>query len=296
MSDSLIPDSQVDNEIAYLREQIQSLERRRSALSSTLLSSRHTLTRIQRAKAKATSTASPAATALDVVQKQQKHNLENLHRTCAGITAFRVKDPDPHALDDGKVLGVRIDISIEGRFVTPYYLLLNRPQPSSEALRIHKHTIPPSIPLQSLAAKYLPQPTPAPADGAPAKPNRAQNLHRLVRELHKELVSHHLRLNAVSQLRKDAGLPEDTTDDAAGRKRAGKFGIANIKALDVGAEEVEITWADKSTARVRVTKNGAIEKVVVRTPDGASRKRDVERRISGEDGRVEGIVQRLAKQ
>ncbi|EOD46040.1 cenp-o kinetochore centromere component [Neofusicoccum parvum] len=121
----------------------ESLERRRSVLSSTLLSSQNTLARIQRASANSDSASSPAATALTVAEKQQKHNLENLHRTCAGVTAFRVKDPDPYAVDNGKILGVRIEVSVKGRFAAPYYLLLNRPSPESENLRIHKHTIPP---------------------------------------------------------------------------------------------------------------------------------------------------------
>ncbi|KAL1648327.1 hypothetical protein SLS58_002080 [Diplodia intermedia] len=123
-----------------------------------------TLARIQRAQ---TRSHPSAASALAAIEKQQKHNLENLHRTCAGVTAFRVKDPDPCAVDNGKILGVRIEVSVKGRFAAPYYLLLNRSSSGSEDLRIHKHTIPPCIPLRGLAAKYLPQ------------QGQLQDLHRL---------------------------------------------------------------------------------------------------------------------
>lgn len=274
-----------------MREQIESLERRRSVLSSTLLSSQNTLARIQRASANSDSASSPAATALTVAEKQQKHNLENLHRTCAGVTAFRVKDPDPYAVGNGKILGVRIEVSVKGRFAAPYYLLLNRPSPESENLRIHKHTIPPCIPLQPLAAKYLPQ-NPAPEDDGSARQGRSQDLHRLVRELRQQLVSHHLRLDVVAKLRRDAGLPEDV-EDGSGKKKRGKAGIAGVRALDVDAREIEISWTDSTTARILLSKRGNVERVVTRSAEGNARKRAVERAIVAGDGRVEGVIERL---
>lgn len=217
-----------------------------------------------------------------IVEKQQRHNLENLHRTCAGVTAFRVKDPDPYAVDNGRILGVRIEVSVKGRFAVPYFLLLNRPSSESETLRIHKHTIPPCIPLRSFAMKYLPQ------------QDQLQDLHRLVRELRQELVSHHLRLDMVTKLRKDAGLPEDVESVSMKRKR-GKAGIVCIRALDVSAKEIEISWEDSSTARVLLSKRGIVEKVVARNSDGTGRARAIERAIMAGDHRVDGIVERLTK-
>ncbi|OJD37349.1 cenp-o kinetochore centromere component [Diplodia corticola] len=279
MAASPAPDSPLDSEIARMHEQIESLERRRSILSSTLLSSQNTLSRIQRAN----TGSHPSATgALAAIEKQQRHNLENLHRTCAGATAFRVKDPDPCAVDDGRILGVRIEVSVKGRFAAPYYLLLNRSSSGSENLRIHKHTIPPCIPLHGYAAKYLPQ------------QDQPQDLHRLVRELRQELVSHHLRLNAVGKLRKDAGLPEDAEGASRKRKR-GKDVIVDVRALDVGAKEIEINLADSTTVRVLLSKRGVVEKAVARNSDGIGRVRAVERALLAGDRRVEGIVERLTK-
>lgn len=249
--------------------------------------------RIQRAKTNSNSPTSSAATALTVVEKQQKHNLENLHRTCAGVTAFRVKDPDPYAVDNGKILGVRIEVSVKGRFAAPYYLLLNRPSMESDNLRIHKHTVPPCVPLPALAARFLPQ-TPASDDEESAKQGRIQDLHRLVRELRQELVSHHLRLDVITKLRADAGLLEDVEDGSGKRKRkAGKGGIEDVRALDLGAREIEISWTDESTVRILVSRKGVVEKVVAKSVDGNARQRAVERRVMAGDGHIEGVMERL---
>lgn len=288
-----VPDSPVDNEIALMREQIESLEHRRSILSSTLLSSQNTLERIRRDNAKSNSTTSPASTALTVAEKQQKHNLENLHRTCAGVTAFRVKDPDPYAVDNGKILGVCIEVSVKGKFAAPYYLLLNRAFPENGDLRIHKHTIPPCIPLQALVARYLPQRSPSSENGS-MQQSRPQDLHRLVRTLRQELVSHQLRLDAVVKLRRDAGLPGDFGASSI-RRRRGKAGIADIKAIDVAAREIEIRWVDASTARILLSKKGVVEKVVARSSDGSTRMKAIERAVKNGDGRVEGVLERLVR-
>ncbi|KAH7057226.1 Cenp-O kinetochore centromere component-domain-containing protein [Macrophomina phaseolina] len=291
MAESPVRDSPLDSEIALMREQIESLERQRTVLSSTLLASQNTLTRIQRANAKSNSANAPASAALIVAKKQQRHNLENLHRTCAGITAFRVKDPDPYAVDNGKILGVRIEVSVKGKFAAPYYLLLNRPFPESGNLRIHKHTVPPCIPLQVLAAKYLPQNGPPARDGSEQQ-NQPQDLHRLVRELRQELVSHHLRLDAAAKMRKDAGLLGDV-NDGKGKQKRGKAGITSVKALDMAAREIEIRQTDSSTARIVLSKRGSIEKVVARSGNGSIRTKAIERKIKGGDGRVEGVIGRL---
>ncbi len=42
--------------------------------------------------------------------QQAKHNALQLHRMCAGVTTFRVRDPDPAAVDGGRVFGVRIEV------------------------------------------------------------------------------------------------------------------------------------------------------------------------------------------
>ncbi|KAK8234590.1 Cenp-O kinetochore centromere component-domain-containing protein [Phyllosticta capitalensis] len=290
---SVIPDSQLDNDITYLREQVEALERRRSALSATLLSSQHTIDRIQRAKTRDQSPSSPTSRAVDICKRQQKRNLESLYRRCAGATAFRVQDPDPCAVDNGKILGVCIDVHVKGQPIDPYYLLLNKVSHTSDALRIHKHTIPPCIPLKALSAKYLPQPSHSADDQGPPKPGPAQSLHTLVRELRKELVSYHLRLNAVSKLRKDARLPTDGDSENDTRLKAGELGIVDIKTTDAAGREINILWKDGSAARIAISKDGQVEKAVHRTELGESRKRQMERKIVGGNGSIEGVIERL---
>lgn len=103
-----------------------------------------------------------------------------------------------------------------------------------------------------------------------------------------------MRLDMVTKLRKDAGLPEDVERVSTKRKR-GKVGIVGIRALDVGAKEIEISWEDSTTARVLLSKRGVVEKVVVRNSDGTGRVRAIERAIMAGDHRVDGIVERLTK-
>ncbi|KAF2090232.1 hypothetical protein K490DRAFT_35485 [Saccharata proteae CBS 121410] len=284
---------QSTNHVAHLTLQpVSKLETRRSVLSTTLLSSRNTLTRLQRAKSKSPS----ASTALAVAQNQHNHNLENLHRTCAGVTAFRVKDPDPFAVDNGKILGVRIDVSVNGVFVPPYYLLLNRASPESPSLRIHKHTIPPCVGLAELEARYLPRRNAVEGVDAPLKPAPEQNLQKLVRVLRRELVGHHLRVSAVEKLRGDAGLSgkEGSESDDEEEEEGGKAGITGIAALDIDGREIEIKWADGTSGRVWISKAGVVEKAVVKAVETGARRRDLERKILGGDRRVEGLVDRLA--
>lgn len=70
------------------------------------------------------------ATLLATTKKQALHNQECTYRACASITTFRIRDPDPHAVDQGNVLGIRIDVGSSGKFIRPYYIMLNRPYPA----------------------------------------------------------------------------------------------------------------------------------------------------------------------
>jgi len=217
---------------------------------------------------------------------QAKHNLENTYRTSTGTTAFRVQDPDPNAVDGGKVLGVRFDVfsTATSTFETPYYILLHCPWPGSQDLRVHKHTIPAFIPLQSLLAKHLPPP-------GKQKGGKGQNLTRLVREVRGELVAHRKRVEAVERLYEE-----------------GKEQKMEVRMLDSSGRELEIRWEDGAVAKVKVLRDGVVDGAVARlaVEEGAKgagkRMADVERRILGsgvsgrrEAGRVEGLVQRLSE-
>ena len=195
-----------------------------------------------------------------------------------------MRDPDPHAIDGGEVLGLRFDVfsALELGFVRPYYILLNaveRTPGGEKRLRVHKHTIPVFVPLRKLEARYLPV-----SDGE-------QDLVRLAREVRRELVSFHKRRDAVERVKRDA---ENTGDET---------GISEVREVDPSSREFEIGFMDESVAKVRIDVDGAIVNAVVRTPptDGIEkrvhsvgrRKRDLERVIVGGNGQIESLTQRL---
>ena len=105
---------------------------------------------------------------------------------------------------------------------------MNRPDPSSALLRIHQHTIPSCIALQSLIARCMPY-EPFLATGNQA-PSTSQDLPQLVRELYQEIVSYHRRQEEIKVLR-------DSTNVESGER--GDL-IKEFSAMDAGALEVRV--------------------------------------------------------
>lgn len=240
---------------------------------------------------------------LDAINQQQAHTQENLWRIGAGVTAFRVQDPDPRAVDGGSVLGIRFEIMRSGRFLQPYVVLLNRPYGTagddSEAedntaktyLRVHRHTVPNCIPLSGLAARYLPPPTAAServGDGeAPAR-RKTQNLSLFVKELRQRLVAYHNRLGAVADMRKAAGLgagrkkarggrndtgtspeqareasDEDDTTREEGSDADGPPRIVEISLADAEAKQIKLDWSNGDVCRLVISDDGELENCVM---------------------------------
>ncbi|KAH6877771.1 Cenp-O kinetochore centromere component-domain-containing protein [Alternaria rosae] len=295
---------QLDEDISHLHTRLATLHAHRANLSSVLLSQPHLAARLQ-----STNTDNkPANDANDVITRQSKRNLENVYRACAGVTAYKVKDPDPHALNDGNILGVSIDVALRGRFVETYHVLLSVKQKHERRImKIHKHTIPPCIPLQHLSDKWLP------ASGKDEENDPEQDLVRFGRLLRKELVSWHLRVNAVEELRKDAGLAQSkedsendsfastgkilnafvSDDEASSDIEQGDadFGSARILDIEVDAaiRQVTVVWSDRRTAVMTITKDGRVERAVCRTRDGV-RDAVLSRKAVGP---LTGLVRRL---
>ncbi|MCJ1396249.1 hypothetical protein MMC18_009138 [Xylographa bjoerkii] len=277
---SLIPETQssptsLDAEILQVRQQIQNLTHRRAALTAALLSSPSSQALLARARAQPTP--SPHISTLEKrIKEQQRQNVQNSYRMCAGATMFEGRDPDPNAVDDGRIVGVRIEIFnrrladlfhfLEGTrtFRPPYYLLLNRPNPASPSLRIHRHTIPQCIPLQYLASRFLSMSVLS--DETLPEP---QNLARLVRDLRRELMSYHLRQDAIVTLGESANTELD-----GGQRNL----VKEVKAVDAENRDVRIEWEDGTVGRLAVDNNGNLQKVVV-LDDGKSRRREKERSI-----------------
>lgn len=243
---------------------------------------------------------------------QKAHNQQSLYRTCATITTFRVQDPDPNAVDGGAVLGLRIEVFARGRFVRPYYVLMNRPFAAGSRkengkgtgnggkengkeksrgkkgkyanwLRVHRHTIPPCVPLSGLAARYLPAP--------PARPDeqgREQDLVKFARRLRRELVRYHHRLATITDLRK-AILAEAESETNK---------IQDVTPADAEAKQITIEWEDGQTGRLVMGDDGEIVQVVALNGSGgqgggSGRDREVVRELVGQAKRVEDVVRRL---
>lgn len=290
---------QLDSDISDLHARIAILKAHRANLSSILLSQPNLAARL-----------GDDATVKRLIDQQSKRNLENTYRACAGVTAYKVKDPDPNAVNNGDVLGISIEVPINGGFVDTYHVLFTvRDHDNSKRLRIHKHTIPACIPLQQLANKWIPQST---GDGDGAK-DPDQDLVRFGRALRRELVSWHMRVEAVQTMRTQAKLPDpqaeaeldndvisggkvlnafvssDASSDAEDDDGNGPVRILDIEA-DAAVRQITITWSDGRTAVLVVTKDGRVEKAVCRARGGS---RDVVLSTKAV-GPLSGLLRRLS--
>ncbi|EXJ85559.1 hypothetical protein A1O1_05923 [Capronia coronata CBS 617.96] len=142
---------------------------------------------------------------------------------------------------------------------------------------------------------------------------RTQDLHGLVERVRHDLIAWRLRQEAIDLLREELGLPipkakshdipnpnedsksmkqnipdddddnddpedenmDGSDDDGASHDPVGLFGVREFSAVSVDARQIRIIWADGRVARLRITEEGRIEKVVVIGLDG--RMRDQER-------------------
>ncbi|KAJ4373847.1 hypothetical protein N0V83_002586 [Neocucurbitaria cava] len=283
----------LDTDINDLHARIATLRAHHANLSSILLSQPHLAARLQRVNLRDKS----VENAQRIIKQQSKRNIENIYRACVGVTAYKVQDPDPHAINNGNILGVAIDVSIGSKFIETYHVLLNvKESEGKKLLRIHKHTIPPCIPLQQLASKWLPTTNTSSKDIDNAA-DPEQDLVRFGRSLRKELVAWHMRVQAVEDLRKEAGLPdtrrERNEQDQVGIESTGRIlnafvsdddeessdvdeagdeddGIVRILEIepDAAVRQISITWSDGRTAVMNITKDGRVEKAVCRTRGG----------------------------
>jgi central kinetochore subunit Mal2/MCM21 len=295
---------ELDSEISDLHARISALRAHRSNLASVLLSQPHLAARLQTPNRPSKA----AEIARNAFAQQSKRNLSNVYRACAGVTAYKVQDPDPHAINNGNILGVSIDVAVGGNFVETYHVLLTwRERDDAKVLRIHKHTIPPCIPLQQLANKWLPN-TAKDVDADPE-----QDLVQFGRLLRKELVSWNMRVKALDDLKQEAGVTnsrserddadglactghvlnafmsdDDGSSDVEEEDHTGPARIIDIES-DAGVRQITITWSNRKVAVMSISKDGRVEKVVCRAKDG-SRDDALGRKAIGT---VVGLVRRL---
>ncbi|KAK1836974.1 Cenp-O kinetochore centromere component-domain-containing protein [Podospora conica] len=273
-----------------LDDEIERLQARADALKSLLRIQTSTILAAPSTRALLTTTARPNKALLDRTEAQLAHNQQSLYRACASITTFRARDPDPNAVDAGAILGLRVEVVSRAKFLRPYYVLLNRPYGGgSRHLRVHRHTVPPCIPLAGLAARYL---APPPSNGD--QKEGGQDLAKFARALRRELVRYHHRLGVVADLRKAAGLGgKKATGDGEEDGEGGDGRLVDISAADAEAKQISIQWADGRTGRLVMGDDGEIVKVVAVGDQG--RDREAVRQLFGDAKTVGEVAKRLAE-
>ncbi|KFY10080.1 hypothetical protein V492_05201 [Pseudogymnoascus sp. VKM F-4246] len=277
----------LDDEIESLEARIAGLHQRRVIQSANIINSRSSQTILKRLRSAHKPLGAEDGNPLYSVassnsQKQLAYNQECLYRICSGVTTFKVKDPDPRSIDKGAVLGIRIEGFQSGRYVRPYYVFLNRHHSDSSAWRVHRHTVPPCIPVDNLADRYLPAPT----QSGDLFKGPKQALPRFVKALRTHIVGYHNRITVIAAMRRAFGL-STSKEQEEGRELI----FSDISAADAEAKHIRLEWMDGRIGRAVVSSKGRIVKCVVIGEDG--RDRTTERAVLGGGGRIEGMTERL---
>lgn len=239
------------------------------------------------------------------------------------MTSFPFTDPSPECQALNPLLGVRFDIcQQDGRYTKPYYLFCRRISASSQELRIHRHTIPPLVPIHDYEKQYLPLADEGYGGSEDSFSNgehsgsRSQNLHALIKCVRRDLVSWKLRVDAIELVRDHLGLPptkhngeegqntegevereSETTRDTEMSdedfESSGKFGVRQLEICNLDASQVRILWADDRVGRFVLSPEGGIVKVAVFNGDG--RLADQERILLSNSATVYDLPRRLEK-
>ncbi|KAI0975689.1 cenp-O kinetochore centromere component [Xylaria arbuscula] len=286
MSPELSVADRLQDEIAKLRAQVESLKNDVKLQTATLMTADSTRQILQSHVAGDRQSTTSEAVKLKLLtrfQEQSAHKQQCLYRACATITTFKVRDPDPNAVDGGNVIGLRFEIMSKAKFVRPYYVMLNRPYTDRRHLRVHRHTVPPCIPLPGLAARHLPPPAARDDDDAPKK----QDLSSFARALRRELVRYHNRAATIGDMKKAAGLGSKKASD-----QDSESAIVDISAADAEARQISMQWRDGRSGRLIMNDDGDIVKMVVMQGDNGQ-DRETVRQFLGGAVRVEEVTGRL---
>ncbi|POR36858.1 Uncharacterized protein TPAR_02953 [Tolypocladium paradoxum] len=270
-----------------LQHRLATLRKTLKIQCSTILSSTSTQSIIQSAASPASSSlirrpkrTDPSRSQLSSRSAQQHAYIQQcIYRISTPVTAFKIHDPDPNAVNGGHVLGLRFEVMSRGQFLRPYYVMLNRPFPGSRHLRVHRHTIPPAVPLAGLAARHLPPPKPE-GDDQPR-----QDLERFVRTLRRDITRYHNRLGVSADLRRRLGL-HDATEASASANSVVEVGIADIE-----AKQIRVSWADERSGRLVMDDDGNVRKLLVFGRQG--RDWEMTKELFGKCDRMEDIARRL---
>ena len=195
------------------------------------------------------------------------------------MTAFKVRDPDPNAVDGGHVLGLRFEVMSRAQFLRPYYVMLNRPYDNSKHLRVHRHTLPPAVPLAGLAARHLPPPK------AENQGTSEQDLERFARALRREITRYHNRLGVSADLRRSLGLHDDV------REPRSVNDLVEVGIADIEAKQIRLAWADERNGRVVMDDDGNVVKLMVFGKQG--RDWETTKELHGNYERIDDVAKKL---
>ncbi|KIV89328.1 hypothetical protein PV10_08904 [Exophiala mesophila] len=268
-----------DDEIQKLKDLKNRLIERRRFLAESILSSSDVHAQIERLSARPEPRGSHDDKLSVLLKSALYHSKSDSHRLAFGVTAFRFNDPSPECQHLNPLLGVRLDIrNGRGLVEKPYYMFCRRVSPSSDEIRIHRHTIPAYVPLDGYEQTFLPL-TDEGYGGSEHSHGSAQpqNLEGLIQCVRRDLVSYTLRRDALDQLRKELGLAEgrsrpknfdaadlsedgiDNDDDAASEK----YGIEEINAENADYMTLRIVWSDGRLGLIKVSVDGKILRAIV---------------------------------
>ncbi|CAI4211115.1 unnamed protein product [Parascedosporium putredinis] len=246
--------------IKELDEQIEAAEARVQSLQYLLKVQMANALSIQYSYDRASSQDSAHEQLEKLCQIHQARNQQCLYRICAGVTAFKVADPDPNAVDQGKVLGLRFEVMSKSQFIHPFFVMLNRP--------------------------WLPEHLPPPDEEVDGRPPK-QDLAHFARTLRQELVCYHNRIGAIADLRRDIGITGNEGVDQEAQW------LVDVSAADSEAKQIRLEWSNGRTGRVVMDADGVVKQLVVFGPEG--RDRETMRALWSDNLRIEDFSGKLTQ-
>ena len=239
----------LDREILEVHEQSKASSHRHETLPNHLavtqqLAQRSALSSVILASSSVAALSRTNPTLAELRTRNSEALARQARRSTLATTIFTTKDPDPFAPDSGIVTGIRIErYSRKSRqFLAPAYAFLQREKPSEDSQdqrswRVHRHTLPPSVPVHALASTLL---NGSADDGQAA-------IRKFARAVTKEVLSLLRRQEAAAEL------------------KGGQ--VKEVKVLNGEATEVGLVLRDGSAGSLRVTKTGRVEKVKLQEGD-----------------------------
>lgn len=110
-----------------------------------------------------------------------------------------------------------------------------------------------------------------------------------VRQLRRELVAWHVRVDAVDLLREKLALMESSTNMNTTPVEGTE--VVSLSSTALEARYVRLEWEDGRVGRFKLSNTGLVERAIVIGDQGRDKK--TEEAMTGSGGRVETILERL---